>query len=356
LKIAGISSRKMGDAREGQLNNPYQYQGDYSEFDDETGWNDFALRSYDPQTGRFINADPYDQFASGYVGMGNDPINNTDPSGGFSVNFGSITTLGRIGVAAGGAAVGFVIDKLSGGNGWAGAAIGGGLALGATFINPFDIGGFTNAVSDVSALSIVSTGIRTVSFGIDVAEEDNQGVRYDIYDIEEETRELIKRGEFIEAINGMMKYYEDELSNKNLIKWVVDKEQGGHVTWSVGDGKSKTSFGENVLKQFGWGLISFGYLTRSIYHEIGGHVMTNSGENVDHVGWDGESEVVAYTKQYLNTTLPKFDVTKKVEKENIKNDKKNLEKYYNQMPQEGKDYYKSNFDKAKENMDELLNK
>jgi hypothetical protein len=84
--------------------------------------------------------------------------------------------------------------------------------------------------------------------------------------------------------------------------------------------------------------------------------MTNSGENVDHVGWDGESEVVAYTKQYLNTTLPKFDVTKKVEKENIKNDKKNLEKYYNQMPQEGKDYYKSNFDKAKENMDELLNK
>jgi CPA2 family monovalent cation:H+ antiporter-2 len=64
--------------------------------------------------------------------MGNDPVNGVDPSGGFSVNFGTITTLGRIGVAAGGAAVGFTIDKLSGGNGWAGAAIGGGLALSST--------------------------------------------------------------------------------------------------------------------------------------------------------------------------------------------------------------------------------
>jgi uncharacterized protein (TIGR02594 family) len=159
LRIAGISSRKMGDAREGQLANPYQYQGDYSEFDDETGWNDFALRSYDPQTGRFINADPYDQFASGYVGMGNDPVNNTDPSGGFSVNFGSITTLGRIGVAAGGAAVGFAIDKLSGGNGWAGAAIGGGLALGATFIKPFDIGAIFKGTEN--GRSLLSMGVHS---------------------------------------------------------------------------------------------------------------------------------------------------------------------------------------------------
>jgi hypothetical protein len=40
------------------------------------------LRSYDPQIGRFLQWDPYDEFASGYVGMGNDPANLTDPNGG----------------------------------------------------------------------------------------------------------------------------------------------------------------------------------------------------------------------------------------------------------------------------------
>ena len=73
LRIAGISSKKLGDVNEGSLKNDYLWQGDYSEFDEDIGWNDFALRSYDPQTGRFLQQDPYDQFASGYVGMGNDP-------------------------------------------------------------------------------------------------------------------------------------------------------------------------------------------------------------------------------------------------------------------------------------------
>ena len=68
LKIAAISSKAYGAP-----NNNYLYQGDFSEFDDDLGWNDFELRSYDPQIGRFLQSDPYDQFASGYVGMGNDP-------------------------------------------------------------------------------------------------------------------------------------------------------------------------------------------------------------------------------------------------------------------------------------------
>ena len=77
LKIAAISSKAYGAP-----NNNYLYQGDFSEFDDDLGWNDFELRSYDPQIGRFLQNDPYDQFASGYVGMGNDPVNSIDPSGG----------------------------------------------------------------------------------------------------------------------------------------------------------------------------------------------------------------------------------------------------------------------------------
>lgn len=140
LKIAAISSHEMQAANEGETKNNYLYQGDFSEYDEDLGWNDFELRNYDPQIGRWIQQDPYDQFASPYVGMGNDPMNGVDPDGGFSVNFGTITTLGRLGVMAGGAVAGYLIDKNSGGDGWKGAAIGGAIALGATFIPPFEIG------------------------------------------------------------------------------------------------------------------------------------------------------------------------------------------------------------------------
>ena len=75
--MAGISSKAYGS-----LKNPYQYQGQYAEFDEDTGWNDFELRSYDAQTGRFIQQDPYDEFPSPYTGMGNNPVSNIDPGGG----------------------------------------------------------------------------------------------------------------------------------------------------------------------------------------------------------------------------------------------------------------------------------
>jgi len=58
------------------------YQGAFSELDDDIGWTDFALRNYDAQIGRWVQQDPYDEFASPYLGLGDDPINNIDPSGG----------------------------------------------------------------------------------------------------------------------------------------------------------------------------------------------------------------------------------------------------------------------------------
>ena len=85
LKIAGLSSKKLGDNYEGQLKNNYLYQGAFSELDDETGWTDFMLRDYDAQIGRFIQQDPYTQFPSPYTGMANDPINTIDPSGGIGL-------------------------------------------------------------------------------------------------------------------------------------------------------------------------------------------------------------------------------------------------------------------------------
>lgn len=62
----------------------YGYQGEYSEKDSETGWNSFYLRNYDPAIGRWLTVDPYGQYYSPYVGMGNDPINRSDPDGGWS--------------------------------------------------------------------------------------------------------------------------------------------------------------------------------------------------------------------------------------------------------------------------------
>lgn len=61
----------------------YGYQGDFAEDEtDETGFNSFQLRQYDPVIGRWISVDPKREFYSAYVGMGNNPVNQTDPDGG----------------------------------------------------------------------------------------------------------------------------------------------------------------------------------------------------------------------------------------------------------------------------------
>jgi RHS repeat-associated protein len=62
----------------------YGYQGQYAEKDLETGWDNFELRMYDSRIGRWTAPDPYGQYHSPYVGMGNDPVNQVDPDGGLS--------------------------------------------------------------------------------------------------------------------------------------------------------------------------------------------------------------------------------------------------------------------------------
>jgi RHS repeat-associated protein len=85
LKIAAISSHKLGDAAEGKLSNPYLYN-DKDELDENTtlSWYDYGFRNYDPQIGRFPQLDPLTddypeltpfQYAS------NDPIANIDVDG-----------------------------------------------------------------------------------------------------------------------------------------------------------------------------------------------------------------------------------------------------------------------------------
>jgi RHS repeat-associated protein len=111
-KIAGICTKAFN-----KLTNPFNYQGDYSEEETYTGWDEFDLRMYDPQIGRWTGVDPYDQFASPYVGMGNDPVNNVDPDGGDADLF---TALGS---AAVGGIIAYEIARNNTSNAWARAGI-----------------------------------------------------------------------------------------------------------------------------------------------------------------------------------------------------------------------------------------
>lgn len=59
------------------------YQGEYSETD-ESGLQNFELRTYDPVVGRWMSPDPYNQYHSPYVGMGDRPHFMVDPDGGLA--------------------------------------------------------------------------------------------------------------------------------------------------------------------------------------------------------------------------------------------------------------------------------
>ncbi|WPU99896.1 RHS repeat-associated core domain-containing protein [Mucilaginibacter sp. cycad4] len=69
-------------ARSGGTNYRYDYQGAYAEKDPVTGFNNFDLRMYDGRIGRWLSVDPAEQYASPYVGMGNNPVTRSDPDGG----------------------------------------------------------------------------------------------------------------------------------------------------------------------------------------------------------------------------------------------------------------------------------
>lgn len=58
----------------------YAFQG--QELDPETGMEAFQLRLWDGRIGRWLSPDPYGEFHSPYLGMGNNPVSTIDPDGG----------------------------------------------------------------------------------------------------------------------------------------------------------------------------------------------------------------------------------------------------------------------------------
>ena len=62
----------------GTVNNPLQYTGAYL---DPTGTYHLGERTYDPTLDRFTQTDPTGQETNPYAYAGEDPINNSDPSG-----------------------------------------------------------------------------------------------------------------------------------------------------------------------------------------------------------------------------------------------------------------------------------
>ena len=96
------------------------YQGQFADKDEETGFDSFELRLYNSRIGRWMAPDPYGQFDSPYVGMGNNPVMGTDPDGGWMWSWVGAGIGAGIGAVAGG-----IIADQNGGSFWKGAAIGG---------------------------------------------------------------------------------------------------------------------------------------------------------------------------------------------------------------------------------------
>ncbi|MCK4662309.1 MAG: hypothetical protein KAT68_05550 [Bacteroidales bacterium] len=71
----------------GTGNYRFGYQGQFAEKDQETGFNHFELRSYDTRICRWMAPDPYGQYYSPYLGMGNNPVSGVDPDGGLDDKF-----------------------------------------------------------------------------------------------------------------------------------------------------------------------------------------------------------------------------------------------------------------------------
>ena len=106
---------------------------------------------YDGRVGRWMTTDPYSQYHSPYLAMGNDPINQIDPDGGWA---GTVTGLVVVGVIAG-FTDGWNWKSVSKGA-LSGAAAGAmfDFAVGTLGVGPLVAGGLAGGAGDIVAQSL----------------------------------------------------------------------------------------------------------------------------------------------------------------------------------------------------------
>ncbi len=84
LKIGGISSTKLSDPNEGNINNKNLYNDKELIDEGDLNWYDYGFRNYDPQIGRFPQLDPltddYPELTN-YQYASNEPVANIDIDG-----------------------------------------------------------------------------------------------------------------------------------------------------------------------------------------------------------------------------------------------------------------------------------
>ena len=102
IKIVDANGKEITDKNNVGFINPIRYRGYY--YDTETGFYYLKSRYYDPEVGRFINADGYVSTGQGILGYnmfaycGNNPVKRADPTGHSFFEFFSIA-LSEIGKA-----------------------------------------------------------------------------------------------------------------------------------------------------------------------------------------------------------------------------------------------------------------
>lgn len=144
---------------------------------------------------------------------------------------------------------------------------------------------------------------------------------------------------YLEAVNLILNAFPDAMGKARRSDYTDVAALGGnHITKFVQGPPKGTlmTFSTDILDQYKWNYVSFGLLTRSIYHERV-HMMQLQQSGATTVGLQGEIE--AYYKMLSTRNLPGLDGSYRKEANVINGFKSTVTSYYNQLNAEQKKVY-----------------